>query len=88
MRTELYLPLDVLRLIIDACESRSTLALLAQTSQVVSELALDKLWYKLDNLYILAKCMPAQVWDEYETVNDVKYFHDKYREVVSAHMLY
>jgi hypothetical protein len=60
------LPVDVVRLVVDAIDSPASLAALAGTSKAFSEPALDKLWYRIDNVYVLAKCMPRRLWSEYE----------------------
>jgi hypothetical protein len=60
------LPLFVAQLVVDAVDSPSTLVSLACANRALCEIALDKIWYRLDNLYALAKCMPLELWDEYE----------------------
>jgi hypothetical protein len=58
---------DVLFCLVSHVDSNDTLAALAQTSSVVSEFALDRLWNSIDSLVLLARCMPPAAWDEEET---------------------
>jgi hypothetical protein len=51
------LPFDVFDLIVENVSSTNTLASLAHTNRALSNIALDKLWYRLDDPYALAKCM-------------------------------
>jgi hypothetical protein len=78
------LPLEILRLVIEFTDSSTTLAALARVNQDLSEVALDKLWSRLDCLYALAKCMPNVLWDEYETKHSDGFFRYKERIVVSV----
>jgi hypothetical protein len=60
--------LDVLALIVAYCaESKGTLAALASTCQVISNCALDELWHTIDNIVVLARCMPQRFWKDVTT---------------------
>jgi hypothetical protein len=41
---------------------RPTLAALARTCRLLSDVALDLLWRHLPDLYILARCLPESLW--------------------------
>jgi hypothetical protein len=65
MHRALSLP-EIVSHIIAHVDSKGTLAILARTSSIVSDCALDKLWYTVDSVILLARCMPPDVWDEIE----------------------
>jgi hypothetical protein len=58
---------DTATCIIAQIDSNKTLVALAQTSHVLSEIALDRLWHTIKNVTVLARCMPPQYWIEVET---------------------
>jgi hypothetical protein len=66
MHRALSLP-EIVSHIIAHVDSKGTLAILARTSSVVSDCALDELWYTVDSAILLARCMPPDVWDEVES---------------------
>jgi hypothetical protein len=59
--------LDVVTAIVSQVQPQDTLASLARTSHIISEVALDKLWRSSFNFVALARCMPQQYWEEIET---------------------
>jgi hypothetical protein len=58
---------EIVSYIISHVDSKDTLATLARTSSIVSDCALDKLWFTVDSVILLARCMPPDVWDEIES---------------------
>jgi hypothetical protein len=58
---------DIVAEIVSHVDSKHVLAALARTSRVTSEHALNRLWHTINNLVVLARCMPSAVWDEIET---------------------
>jgi hypothetical protein len=86
MHRALVVP-DVLTHIISQVESKDTLAALARTSSVVSGCALDKLWHTIENVVLLARCMPPGLWDEVEGYASVRNSRDNAVEVVYSSRL-
>jgi hypothetical protein len=47
--------------------SRRSLAAVAQTCRALSEIALDALWYELNDIQLLVRCMPPDLWESGST---------------------
>jgi hypothetical protein len=60
---------ELVRLIIDFCidgelkTDRHTLLAIASTCRTFEEPALNRLWYKLESLQPLFKCLPQDAWE-------------------------
>jgi hypothetical protein len=56
---------EILRLICDElrlCQANRELARLARTCRALSDIPLDALWYHLQDLMLLIRCMPSDLW--------------------------
>jgi hypothetical protein len=56
--------LDIVVCIIAQVDSNDTLANLARVTHAISDVALNRLWYAIDSVILLARCMPPQYWKE------------------------
>jgi hypothetical protein len=59
--------LDLAACVVSQVDSNATLASLARTSHTISNIALNRLWYTIDSVVLLARCMPPEYWEESET---------------------
>jgi hypothetical protein len=83
------LPYDIVRLILEYVDSPAELAAWALVNRNLSEVALNKLWSRIDGFYTLAKCMPESLWIEREiTREDEYYLSYKERVIVSSLLRY
>jgi hypothetical protein len=60
--------LDIVTHLVDSVESRATLVALSSLNRLFSEVSLDKLWSRLDNLYALAKVMRDDIYVERDSL--------------------
>jgi hypothetical protein len=72
---------ELVRLITEFCvdgeleTDRHTLLAIASTCRTFEEPALDRLWYKLESLRPLFKCLPQDAWEEKVVAADPEIGH-------------
>lgn len=76
--------IDIATCIISEIDGKDTLASLARTSRALSHVALGRLWHTIENVTVLARCMPQEYWVEVDTKSIKDQTHNSYYQVDST----